>query len=175
MTNLVEDMVTVGQIERAFGVKGEVKVRSLSDIPGRLEKLTRVSLVSKSGAVLSTSVTHVRRAGTAFIIGLANVRTPEAVGPWRGGLIQAPRGTAHELPEGQYYECDLLGLLVQTQQGQLIGEIEQIWELPGSHVFVVRQGTQELLIPAVREWVQAVDLEARVMTVCLIDGMGDEK
>ena len=49
------DVVTVGQIERPFGVKGEVKVRSLSDVPGRLEALTRVSLVAKGGRVLAVT------------------------------------------------------------------------------------------------------------------------
>jgi len=167
------DTVTVGQIERAFGVKGEVKVRSLSDVPGRFEKLTHVSLVAKSGKTMETSVTHVRRTGTGFIVGLAGLTTPEDAGQWRGGLIQVPRGTVPPLPNGQYYECDLLGLAVQTEQGQPIGILEQIWELPGNHVFVVRQGAKEVLIPAAKELVVAVDLERGVMTVRMIDGLGE--
>jgi len=43
--------------------------------------------------------------------------------------------------------------------------------LPGGHVFVVRQGAKETLIPAAKEWVTAVDLEHRLMTVRLIDGI----
>ncbi len=167
------DTVTVGQIERPFGVKGEVKVRSLSDVPGRFEALTHVSVVAKSGKTMETSVTHVRRTGTGFIVGLAGLTTPEDAGLWRGGLIQVPRGTVPVLPDGQYYECDLVGLAVQTEQGQPIGVLEQILELPGNHVFVVRQGANEILIPAVKELVSAVDLERRVMTVHMIDGLGE--
>jgi 16S rRNA processing protein RimM len=167
------DTVTVGQIERPFGVKGEVKVRSLSDVPGRFEALTHVSLVAKSGKTMETSVTHVRRIGMGFIVGLAGLTTPEDAGLWRGGLIQVPRGTVPALPDGQYYECDLVGLAVQTEQGQPIGVLEQIWELPGNHVFVVRQGANEILIPAAKELVVAVDLERRVMIVHMIDGLGE--
>ena len=167
------DTVTVGQIERPFGVKGEVKVRSLSDVPGRFEALTHVSLVAKSGKTMETSVTHVRRIGMGFIVGLAGLTTPEDAGLWRGGLIQVPRGTVPALPAGQYYECDLVGLAVQTEQGQPIGVLEQIWELPGNHVFVVRQGANEILIPAAKELVVAVDLERRVMIVHMIDGLGE--
>jgi 16S rRNA processing protein RimM len=163
------DTVTVGLIERPFGVKGEVKVRSLSDVPGRFESLTSVSLVAKDGRTLDTSVTHVRHAGARFIVGLAGITTPEAAGPWRGSLIQAPRGIVPALPAGQYYECDLVGLEVQTEQGQLIGVLEEILELPGSHLFVVRQGDKETLIPAAKEWVTAVNLERRLMTVHMID------
>ncbi len=167
------DTVTVGLIERSFGVKGEVKVRSLSDVPGRFETLTRVSLVAKSGKTLETSVTHVRRTGTGFIVGLAGLTSPEDAGLWRGALIQVPRGTVPALPDGQYYECDLVGLAVQTERGQPIGVLEQIWELPGNPVFVIRQGAKEILIPAAKELVAAVDLERRVMTVRMIDGLGE--
>jgi 16S rRNA processing protein RimM len=166
------DTVTVAQIERAFGVKGDVKVRSLTDVPGRLEALTNVTVVGKHGKTMETTVTHVRRAGLGFIIGLAGLTNPEDAGQWRGGLIQVPRGTVPALPDGQYYECDLVGLAVQTEQGQPLGVLEQVWESSGTHIFVVRQGPKEILIPAAKELVSAVDLEERVMTVRMIEGLG---
>ncbi len=167
------DTVTVGQIERPFGVKGEVKVRSLSDVPGRLEGLKNVSLLARSGQTLETSVTHVRRVGGGFILGLTGVTTPEAAGLWRGGFIRTIRGAVPGLPDGHYYECDLIGLVVSTEEGRLLGVLEEIWNLPGNHVFVVRQGAKEVLIPAAKELIGAVDLEARTMTVRLIDGWGE--
>lgn len=167
------ETVTVGQIERPFGVRGEVKVRSLSDVPGRLEGLTRVSLLAKNGQTLETSVTHVRRAGTRFILGLTGVTTPEDAGLWRGSFIRTTRGPVPELPAGHYYECDLVGLAVQTDEGRLIGVLEEVLELPGNPVFLVRQGTKEMLIPAAKELVIAVDLPGGTMTVRLPDGFGD--
>ena len=172
MVNELET-VTVGQIERPFGVKGEVKVRSLSDVPGRLEGLRRVSLVAKDGQILETSVTHVRRAGAGYILGLAGVTTPEGAGLWRGGFIRTTRGSVPALPDGQYYECDLVGLAVHTEEGRPIGLLEDILEVPGNPVFVVRQGDKEILIPAAKELVLAVDLPARRMTVRLVGGVGD--
>jgi 16S rRNA processing protein RimM len=163
----------VGRIERSFGVKGEVKVRPLSDVPGRIEALTEVTLVAKNGRTLETRVTHVRRAGTEFIVRFAGLTTPEEAKLWSGGLIQAARGAAPALPTGRYYECDLVGLEVHTDQGQPLGVLEEIWELPGTHVFVVRQGSKETLIPAAKEWVTAVDLDRRMMTVHILDGMDE--
>jgi 16S rRNA processing protein RimM len=167
------ETVTVGQIVRPFGVRGQVKVRPLSDVPGRLEALTDVQLVAKDGRVLDTSVTTVRRAGTEFIVGFAGLATPEEAKVWSGGLVQAARGTAPALPTGQYYECDLVGLDVQSDNGQPLGVLEEIWELPGNHIFVVRQGSKETLIPAAKQWVTAVDLDRRVMTVRILGGMDE--
>jgi 16S rRNA processing protein RimM len=167
------ETVTVGQIERPFGVKGEVKVRPLSDVPGRFEGLKTVSLHARNGQTLETTVTHVRRAGSRFILGLTGLTTPEAASLWRGGFIRTIRGSVPELPDGQYYECDLIGLAVHTEEGQPIGVLEEILEVPGNPVFVVRQGTKEILIPAAKELVSTVDLTARTMTVRLIDGLGE--
>lgn len=167
------ETVTVGRIERPFGVRGEVKVRSLSDVPGRLEGLTHVSLLATNGQTLETGVTHVRRAGTSFILGLSAFSTPEEAGLWRGGLIQTVRGSVPDLPSGHYYECDLVGLAVQTEAGASLGIVEEIWELPGNSLVVVRDGSKEVLIPAAKEFVVAVDLNARTMVVRLIDGFGD--
>ncbi|HMS85876.1 MAG TPA: ribosome maturation factor RimM [Nitrospira sp.] len=167
------ETVTVGRIERPFGVRGEVKVRSLSDVPGRLEGLTHVSLLATNGRTLETGVTHVRRAGTSFILGLSAFTTPEEAGLWRGGLIQTVRGAVPELPVGQYYECDLVGLAVQTETGDPLGAVAEIWELRDNSLVVVRDGSKEVLIPAAKEFVVSVDLNARIMTVRLIDGLGD--
>lgn len=165
------ETVTVGQIERPFGVRGEIKVRSLSDVPGRFESLRRVSLMGRDGRTLETSVTHVRRAGTRFILGLVGLTTPEEASLWRGGYIQTIRGAVPDLPDGHYYECDLIGLTVYTEEGRTIGRLEEIWNLPGNSVFVVRQEENELLIPATKDLVRTVDLPARAMTVRMIDGL----
>lgn len=167
------ETVTVGLIERAFGVRGEVKVRPLSDVPGRFEGLRSVSLLARNGQTLETSVTHVRRVAAGFILGLTGVTTPEAASLWRGGFIRTVRGAVPELPDGQYYECDLIGLDVSTREGQPIGVLEEILDVPGNPVFVVRQGAKEILIPAAKELVSAVDMAARTMTVRLIDGLGE--
>ena len=166
------ELVTVGQIELPFGVKGELKVRSLSDVPGRLEALTDVNLIAPSGKRLATRVTSVRRAGDRFLVGLAGVTTPEEAGQWRGGYIEVPRGTMPALPAGQYYECDLIGLHVRDEEGRSIGTLEQIWELPESHVFVVRGVAGEVLIPAAKDLITAVDLDRGLMTVRMIEGLG---
>ena len=165
------DTVTVGQIERTFGIKGEVKVRSLTDVPGRLEALTNVTIVGKHGKTMDTTVKQVRKTGTGFIVAFAALTNPEDAGQWRGGLIQVPRGSVPPLPDGQYYECDLVGLAVHTEQGEPIGVLEQIWESPGNHIFVVRQGHKETLIPAAKDLVVSVNLDTRVMIVRMIEGL----
>ena len=171
MTVAQMDFVTVGKIERHFGVRGEFKVRSLSDVPGRLDHLKQVQVLETTGQTVEMTVTHVRRAGSAYIMGLAGVTTPEAAGLLRGGLLQVPRVPASVLSANVYFECDLIGMTVENERGLEIGVLETILEIPENHVFVVRNGAQEVLIPAAKSFVMSVDLVRRRMTVRGIDDL----
>ena len=159
------DLVTVGKIERPFGVRGEFKVRSLSDVPGRLDHLTQVQILEQTGQMLDRTVTHVRRAGSVYIMGLVGMTTPEEAGMLRGGLIQVPRRPEATLAADVYFECDLIGMTVENERGDEVGIIEAILEIPDNRVFVVRKGTEEVLIPAAKNFVTSVDLARRRMIV----------
>ncbi|MDZ4855668.1 MAG: ribosome maturation factor RimM [Nitrospirota bacterium] len=171
MTTAQTDFVTIGKIERHFGVRGEFKVRSLSDVPGRLDHLTQVQILELTGQTVERTVTHVRRAGSTYIMGLAGVTTPEDAMMLRGGLIQAPRSPAAALSADVYFECDLMGMTVENERGEEVGVLETILEIPENRLFVVRKGTEEVLIPAAKNFVTSVDLARRLMTVRGIDDL----
>jgi 16S rRNA processing protein RimM len=164
------EMVTIGQVDRPFGVHGAVKVRSLSDRPGRFEQLDAVRVTERGGQTLDRTVRHVRRAGPSYIVEFEGVTTPEEAGMLRGALLQVPREAPSQ--EGDaWYECDLIGMTVTDETGHELGCLDTIWELPGHPVFVVKQGSREMLIPAVKEFVKAVDVAQGRMTVRTMEGL----
>ena len=175
MTTAHTDLVTIGKIERPFGVRGEFKVRSLSDVPGRLDQLKQVQVLRPTGQVVDRTVTRVRRAGSTYIMGLEGVTTPEEAGMLRGGLIQVPRSPAATLSADVYFECDLIGMTVENERGEEVGVLETILEIPDNHLFVVRKGTEEVLIPAAKSFVTSVDLTRRRMMVRGIEDLVEDR
>ena len=169
------DLVTIGKIERPFGVRGEFKVRSLSDVPGRLDQLKQVQVLRPTGQMIDRTVTRVRRAGSTYIMGLEGVTTPEEAGMLRGGLIQVPRSPAAMLSADVYFECDLIGMTVENERGEEVGMLETILEIPDNHLFVVRKGTEEILIPAAKSFVTSVDLTRRRMIVRGIEDLVEDR
>lgn len=159
------DLVTIGRVERPFGVKGEVKVRSLSDVPGRFEHLGGVTLVAATGQATERTVSTVRKAGSGYLVKFDGVATPEEAGSLRGSLIQIPQEHLPARSENSFYECDLVGMAVVDETGTEVGRVQTTWELPGHHVFVVQGGGREILIPAARSFVTSVDLAHRRMVV----------
>ncbi|MGH7428392.1 MAG: ribosome maturation factor RimM [Candidatus Methylomirabilaceae bacterium] len=162
-------------IEKPFGVKGEVRVRSLSDVPGRFEGLKDVTLVAPSGRSLVTVVNRVREHSGSYLLGFDAFSTPEEAAEFRGAFVKISRGAAPPLPAGQYYEFELVGMTVVTETGRLLGTLEEVLETGSNHVFVVRREGREILIPGLRQVVTSVDLQRRTMTVRLIPGMGEDE
>ena len=175
MTTAQEDFVTVGKIERHFGVRGEFKVRSLTDIPGRLDHLKQVQVLAPTGETVERTVRHVRRVGSTYIMGLVGVTTPEEAIMLRGGLIQVVRAPASTLSMDVYFECDLIGMTVENERGDEVGVLEAILDIPDNQVLVVRKESKEVLIPAAKRFVTSVDLASRRMTVCGIDDLIEDR
>jgi 16S rRNA processing protein RimM len=164
-------MVTIGKIERPFGVHGAVKVRSLSDRPGRFEQLHEVRVADDRGQTADRRVQSVRKAGPVYIIRFEGITTPEEAGVLRGAMLQVPRGESSASREEPLYQCDLIGMTVVDETGRDLGRLETIWELPGHQVLVVKQADREVLIPAVKEFVTGVDVAQGRMTVRTLEGM----
>jgi 16S rRNA processing protein RimM len=171
VTTVQADLVTIGKVERPFGVKGAVKVRSLSDVPGRFDHLSTVSVMSAGGQIVDRTVTHVRRAGPTYIVQFEGITTPEEAGILRGALIQVPRCEPSSRHGDALYECDVIGMTVVDEAGHNLGMVETVWELPGHQVFVVKRENREVLVPAAKEFVVAVDLAQNRMTVRTIEGL----
>ena len=169
------ELIAIGMIEKPFGVKGEVRVRSLSDVPGRFEGLKDVTLVAPSGRALVTVVNRVRGHGGSYVLGFDAFSSPEEAAAFRGALVKISRGAAPPLPAGQYYEYELVGMTVVAETGRVLGTLEEVLETGSNHVFVVRRDGREILIPGLKQMVASVDLESRTMTVRLIPGMVDDE
>ena len=159
------ELIAIGQIQRPFGVRGELRVHSLSDVPGRFEGLTRATLVATSGESKELAVRGVRRIGEAYAVSFEGIHTPEEAAQFRGRLVKIPRTLVPPLAPGEYYEFELLDLTVVDESGAVLGTLQEIMETPAHHVFVVRGESGEHLLPATKEVVRSVDREARLMTV----------
>ena len=98
--------------------------------------------------------------------------TPEQAGKLRNQLAYVPTADRPPLPDGEYYHHQLIGLKVISEQGEVLGKVTEILATGANDVYVVRAEIgAEILIPAVDEFVRAVDLERGELRVHLAPGL----
>ena len=159
-----ETAVTVGRIVAAHGVRGEMKVQPLTDFPKRFRRGAYLWL---NGA--RTRVRSSRPVGRLFYIILEGVNDREAVDALRDAELQVPE--AEPLVEDVFYQHDIVGLAVETADGEALGKVESIFSTGANDVYVVRGERGELLLPAVEDVVKEIDVAGGRLRVELLPGL----
>lgn len=156
-----DSLVTIGRILKPFGVRGEVKVESMSDVPGRFEGLETVylTLPHKTATPKETTVTHIRDVTAGYLMTCSAFSTPEEAAHFRGAWIQIPSNPDLPRDPDIFYQFELLGLRVEDPDGIEMGNVKEIMEYPQHHVLVVRNQETEFLIPVSRRTIEKVDLD----------------
>ncbi len=158
-------MVTVGKLVKPFGVRGQARILSLTDVPNRFETLREVTLELPTGKTLVTTITDVRSDGRSYLLQFGAFSTPEEVKAYSGAWLKIPQRDVPPAPDGHHYQFELIGLTVQDESGNVFGTLEEVVTLPHQHLFVVRGANGEYLLPALRKWISSVDVPGGVMTV----------
>lgn len=164
--------ITIGQISRVRGVKGEMVVIPLTDDPSRFSKLRKVVVTLNMNAQ-EFMVEQAREFKGKVLLKLKQVEKPEEAEKLVGGFIEIEREELVELPEGSYFVFDLIGLEVITAQGEKIGKVKEVISLPANDIYVVEGDKREYIIPAIKDVVKNIDLEKREMIINLPEGLLD--
>jgi len=153
--------VAVGRVLGPFGLKGELKVQSLTDNPKRFAPRSKLWLGQQP-----VTVATARQAQGYVYLTLKGFPDRSAVESFRHALIQVPESDLPPLPAGEFYRFQLVGLSVFDREGASLGTIEEVLETGANLVYRVRSADgKETLIPALEDVVVSIDLESKRMVV----------
>ena len=163
-----KQFLEAGQIVSTHGIHGEIKILPWADGPEFLLDFKTYYLNGKPYDVLSSRVHK-----TCVLASLRGIDTPEQAMLLRGQTVSIDR-TGVRLPEGTVFIADLIGCTVLDDDAREIGKLTEVLTMPSSDVYVVK-GAHTYMIPAVKEFVREIDVEARRVRVHLIEGMATDE
>jgi 16S rRNA processing protein RimM len=153
-------VIRVGQVTGAYGIEGAVKVIPLTDFEDRFSHGSALHLDG-----CERPVEWSRAGQPGLVVKLKGIDNRTMAELFRGRYLEVPEDAARVLDDGRYYHHEVVGLAVKTGSGQDLGTIAEVLERPANDVWVSREGTVEHLIPATRDAVLEVNLEARRVVV----------
>lgn len=166
--------VVVARVGRALGVKGDVLVDVLTDEPER--RLVAGAVLHVMGSDRTVAIESERPHGGRLCVHFVGIDDRTAAEALTGLMLEAERAQG-ERPEDpdEYYDDDLIGLEVVTEDGERIGAVTEVLHLPAQDVLAVRAApdSPEILVPFVAEIVPAVDLDARRILITPPPGLLD--
>jgi 16S rRNA processing protein RimM len=157
--------VAVGRITSAHGIRGEVNVESLTDFPQRFQPGSRLWIDGSP-----YNVERGRPQGRSVILKLSEVADRNQAEALTGKTLLAPEASQIE-DEDVYYLHDIVGLHVETRDGETLGDLAEVLSTGSNDVYVVRGDRGELLLPALDDVILEVDVKAGRILVDIPEGI----
>ncbi len=170
----MEKEFKIGEIIKPHGVHGEFKVYSTTDDNERFKKLKNV-IVRTAKDEFTAKVVSVKASDTDVILKIEGYDTPEAIEKLRKAELFVTRDNAVKLKKNEYFVADLIGLKVtDTDTGDELGILTDVLQTGANDVYEVTMSEEKkVLIPAIKECIRSVDIEAGNMEVHLLPGLLD--
>ena len=166
--------VCLGIVTGPHGVRGEVKIKSFTDLP---EDVAAYGPLEDETGTLSFSLTVTGQVKGAVRARLAGVDNRDQAAALQGTKLYATRGELPDLPVNEYYHSDLVGLRVERESGEVIGQVTAAHDFGGGDLIeVTLDGLgAEVLLPFTKELVPRVDVAAGRLVVREIEGFVEEE
>lgn len=148
--------IVVGQIAGAFGVRGEVRLKSFCAEPTDIAVYTPLSL--EDGRNFRVVVLTGQTQG-ALIARIEGIDTKEEADALKGQKLYADRSRLPHLDEEEYYHADLIGLSVHDAGGALLGKVKAVLNHGAGDLLEITQaGSESVYLPFTLAIVPTIDL-----------------
>jgi len=154
--------IIIGRFGKTHGVRGWIRVYSLTNPPEKIVTLSPWFLKRKSWEPIIIESSKLQ--GENILVKLPNCETPEVAQEYVNIEIAINQDQLSKLPKGEYYWRDLEGLDVINSEGVAFGKIDNLIATGANDVLVVI-GDRKRLIPYISNVILKVDLDAKVITV----------
>ncbi len=157
----MNEFLTVAKIVKPQGIRGEVKVLSLTDSAEDLTAFTKVYIGGNLYKLLNVRPCG----GDCAIVALSGVFDRNAAELLRGLDVEVKRADAPELPEGRFYIADIIGCKVVLENGAEVGTVSAITPARTDIYEVEKPDGTHITFPAADGVIQDIDVESGVITL----------
>lgn len=167
----MDNYFEIGKITGTHGIKGAFRVFPTTESPERFELLKQVT-IENNGLRETFTIEKIAYHKKFVLMTVKEIKDINIAEGYKNASVLIPPEQALPLGSGEYYARDLYGMRVVAEDGEELGLLDDIYFTGANDVYSVKkEGCKELLIPAIKDCVLNVDVEGRVMTVRLLEGL----
>ena len=169
----METKLQVGVISSTHGVRGEVKVFPTTDDVKRFKRLKEV-ILNTGKEEITLEIEGVKFFKQFVILKFKGYDNINDIEKYKGKSLLVTRANAVRLRRDEYFIADLQGLTVVDEEDKVLGTLRDVMETGANDVYIIDMTDgREVLVPAIKECILHVDVEAGKMQIHLIDGLLD--
>lgn len=166
-----DELIAVGRVGKALGVRGEVYVVPWTDTPD--ERFADGSVLLTEPAERGpVTVAGSRSHSGRLVVRFVGVEDRAGVEALRGTVLLIPSGQRGPIEDpDEFYDTDLIGLSVRTVSGRQLGPVTDVLHSAAGSLLVIEVAGAEVLLPFRLEFVPRIDLAAGIAEIAPPDGL----
>lgn len=169
----LEHLLDIGRVIRPHGLAGLLRIQSYAQSEETFLDPGTVYLRTRSGDLHEYPVESVRPQKRVHLMKLVGIDSLDAAEKYRDAEILIRRDALRREQEDEFFWYELIGLSVYLRSGEYLGTIEEVLPTSSHDIYVAREGKKEILIPAVHEVVEEIDIDNRKMIISEVEGLLD--
>ena len=168
-----DNLLIIGKVIRPHGMEGLLRIWSYAQSEKSFLNAGTIFLKSVSGKTDEYTVLSVRPHKKVFLMKLKELISLDEAEKYRGASIFIRKDSLSHENDGEFFWYELIGLRVYLNSGKYIGTIRSILPTKGNDIYVVQEGKTEVLIPAIHDVVEEIDLVNKKMIISEMEGLLD--
>ncbi len=165
------ETICIGEIVGTHGLKGELKVKSLSGFPSQRFKKGNTVYVQYQEELLSFTISSFRMQQQTVLIVFKDCEDINLVEKFKHCFIYFDKNQIPALKKGEYYYFQLKGLKVADESGHLLGTVVDIEETGAHNCLRIKAENKDILVPYVPSFIKEVNLEEGMIMIHVIEGL----
>ena len=165
------ETIRIGEIVSTHGLKGEVKVRGLSDFPNQRFKKGNTIYVEFHNEMIPFEIASYKIQQQTVYLVFNGYEDINLIEKYKHCFLYIDKNLIHSLKKGEYYYFQLKGLEALDQLGRYLGKVVEIVETGANNCLRIKGENKEFLVPYVPSFIKSVDLEAQTITINVIEGL----
>lgn len=164
----------VGKIVNTHGVRGELKILSVTDFPEERYKKGITLYVGHPSIKdpIPVTVESARLQKNTYIVKLKEFNNINEVEKFKGGSLRVPEDERIELEEDEFYYDEIMGCEAWSDQGEKLGIISEILTTGANDVWVVKRDKgKDILLPYIEDCILEVKIDEKKVIVHLMEGL----
>ena len=167
----MDNFLEIGQIVNSYGIKGFFKVVPFTDNITRFDDLKNI-YIEKNKKLEKKEIEEVKYHKNLVLLKIKGIDDINDTEQYKNCYLKIDRKNAAKLPEDSYFITDIIGIEVFTEDGELLGNVIDVFPTGSNDVYVVKDELgKQILLPAIGDVVKKVDIISKKMTVKLIAGL----
>lgn len=164
----MKEFINIGIITNTHGIKGELKIKPLTDNKERYKYLEYFYIENNNEKIFIEKVWFKK---DLVVVKLKDYNNINDVLHFKSKYVSITSDMLVKLPDDSYFIFDLIDITVYTKNGKELGKIKEVLQPGGNDVYVIKDNKREILIPAVKEIIIEVNIPDKKMIIDPIEGM----